>query len=89
MPNTSANTWSKIRTCEGSETNTARAVQYSRRRATGRASRSAAAKRAARSALTGTPASCSRRPKAPTSGGRSSSMVSTPKARGTVLTGPR
>ena len=64
------------RTCAASETSTARAVQYSRVRATGRSSVSASAKRAERSGVTGTPASCSRRPKAATSGGRSSSTVS-------------
>ena len=44
-----------------SVTSAARAVQYSRRRAIGRTSASASAKRAARSGVTGTPASCSRR----------------------------
>ena len=48
-------------TCAGSETNTARAVQYSRRRQIGRTSASACAKRTARSGVTGTPASCRRR----------------------------
>ena len=49
------NTESNACTCEASETSTARAVQYSRRRATGRVSVSAAAKRAERSGVTGTP----------------------------------
>ena len=62
-----------------SETNTARAVQYRRRRVSGRTSASARAKSAERSGVTGTPASCRRRLSAPASGGRSSWIVSTPK----------
>ena len=76
-PNTSANTASKARTWAGSETSVARAVQYSRRRATGRTRSSAWANRAERSGVTGTPAACSRRAKPATTAGRSSSTVST------------
>ncbi len=75
-PNTAKNTRSNAATCAGSETSTARAVQYSRVRETGRVSVNALASRAERSAVTGTPAACRRRPKAATSGARSSSTVS-------------
>src|SRR5690349_8496957 len=51
----------------------------------GRVSPSARAKSAARAGVTGTPASCSRRLNAPTNGGRSSTMVSTPKSVNELL----
>ena len=70
--------------CEWSDTNTARAVQYSRRRLTGRMRVSARAKAASRSGVTGTPASCRRRPNAAASAGRSSSIVSTLKTAGSI-----
>ena len=66
--------------CAWSETNTERAVQYSRRRDTGRTSVSARAKSAGRSGVIGTPASCRRRLSAAASGGRSRWIVSTPKS---------
>ena len=50
------------RTWVRSDTNAARAVQYSRRREIGSTTARACANQAARSAVTGTPASCSRRP---------------------------
>ena len=56
----------------GSVTTIARGVQYSRRRATGRTSSSARASSAERAGVIGSPASCSRRAKAPTVAGRSS-----------------
>src|SRR4029453_17330900 len=74
------NTSSKALTCAGSDTKTARAVQYSRRRAIGWTSASARAKSAARAGVTGRPASRRRRLKAPASGGRSRSIVSTAKS---------
>ena len=80
-PKIEKKTASKAVTCAGSDTSTARAVQYSRRRAIGRTSASARAKSAARAGVTGTPASCRRRLSAPASGGRSSSIVSTPNSR--------
>ena len=78
-PKIEKKTASKAATCARSDTNTARAVQYSRRRLTGRTSVSARAKSAGRSGVIGTPASCRRRLSAPASGGRSSSTVSSPK----------
>src|SRR5436190_790430 len=77
-PKTEKNTESKPSACAWSDTNTERAVQYSRRRVIGRTSASARAKSAERSGVTGTPASRRRRLNAPASAGRSSSTVSTP-----------
>ncbi len=78
-PNTEANTALNALTWARSDTNTPRAVQYSRRRLIGRTSVSARANSAGRSGVMGRPASSSRRLNAPASGGRSSSIVSTPK----------
>src|SRR5204862_530620 len=55
-PNTSLNTLSKTGRCEWSATKTDRAVQYSRRRPTGRTSPSARANPTPRSGVTGPPA---------------------------------
>ena len=80
-PKTERKTASNAATCAGSETNTARAVQYSRRRVTGRTSVERA--REVGRAL-GRHRARRRRAGAgsapPASGGRSSSIVSTPKA---------
>src|SRR5262249_14396795 len=76
-PNTAKNTASNALTCDGSDTNTARAVQYSLWREIGSTSASACANRVVRSTVTGTPASCSRRLNAPATSGRSSSTVCT------------
>ena len=71
-PKIEKKTASKASTCAWSDTNTERAVQYSRRGVIGRTSVSACAKAAERSGVIGTPASCRRRLNAPASGGRSS-----------------
>src|SRR5437762_1060801 len=84
-PNTEKNTWSNAGTCAGSVTNTPRAVQYSRRRAIGRTRVKARAKSAPRTGVAGTPRSCRRLVSAPTSGGRSSSIVSRPKAGASLI----
>src|SRR6185437_8173338 len=79
-PNTPANTASNTAIWDGSETNTAQAVQYSRVRDTGRTSASARANRAARSTPVSIPASRSRRPNVAASAGVSSHTVSSRKA---------
>ncbi len=77
VPKTAPKTASKARTWVASETSVARAVQYRRRRVSGRTAVRAWAKRAARSGVTGTPTSCRRRPNAPATAGRSSPIVRT------------
>ena len=64
-PKTERKTASKAWTWDRSETKTERAVQYSRRRLSGRTSVSARAKPAERSGVTGTPAARRRWPSAP------------------------
>src|SRR5947209_1375254 len=88
-PNTAANTASKALTCDGSDTNTALAVQYSRLREIGLTSPSACAKWVARCTVTGTPASCSRRPNAAASSARSSSIVCTSKPASAITASRR
>ena len=82
-PNTLANTRSNAGTCIRSDTNAARAVQYSLRREIGSTTASASANHAARSAVTGTPASCRRRLNDPATAGRSSPSVLTRNGCGT------